>query len=201
MTDTRNIVTLAEPVDVDAAALAIKDLLNALGVGNDSDHTADTPMRSAKAWADLLSGYTSNPADHLDTTFSAPDEPGLVVVGGVQLQSICAHHLLPFTGTATVAYRPSPGQRIVGLSKLARVVQGYARRLQVQEQIGHQTVNAIMDRLRPSGAVVYITATHDCMRLRGAQEPSAATTTVASAGLVLPHEWSAVERAHWTDGR
>lgn len=189
-------------VDVSAAALAVKDLLSAFGVPVD-DHVEDTPGRSARAWADILSGYAEDPADHLDTTFSAPDDPGMVIVGGITLQSMCAHHLLPFSGTATVAYRPSPGDRIVGLSKLARVVQGYSRRLQVQERIGSDTVDALMARLRPSGAVVIITATHDCMRLRGAREPSAATTTIASKGLVLPHEWDAVHRAHWShhDGR
>lgn len=183
-------------VDVDAAALAVKDLLGAFGVPED-DHTEGTPLRSAKAWADILSGYREDPAEHLDTTFSAPDDPGLVMVAGVQLQSMCAHHLLPFSGVATVAYRPSPGQRVVGLSKLSRVVQGYARRLQVQERIGADTVDAIMARLRPAGAVVIITAAHDCMRLRGVREPAAATTTIASKGLVLPHEWDAVHRAHW----
>lgn len=183
-------------VDIDAAAAAVKDLLGAFGVPMD-DHTEGTPMRSAKAWADILRGYQENPADHLDVTFSAPDDPGLVVVSGVQLQSMCAHHLLPFSGTATLAYRPSPGQRVVGLSKLARVVQGYAQRLQVQERIGADTADAIVDRLRPSGVVVLITAVHDCMRLRGVREPEAATTTVANRGLILPHEWTAVERAHW----
>jgi len=182
-------------VDIDAAELAVKDLLGAFGVDID-DHTANTPLRSAKAWAAMLAGYDEDPADHLDTTFPAPADPGLVIVGGIQLRSMCAHHLLPFNGHATVAYRPSPGQRVVGLSKLSRVITGYARRLQVQEQIGHQTVSAIMGRLKPSGAVVQITATHECMRLRGVQEPSAATTTVASAGLILPHEWQAVDRVH-----
>lgn len=182
-------------VDIDAAALAVKDLLAAFGVPDD-DHTANTPARSAKAWAQILAGYTEDPADHLDTTFSAPDDPGMVIVAGVQLQSMCAHHLLPFSGVATVAYRPSPGQRVVGLSKLARVVTGYARRLQVQEQIGYQTVEAIRAKLRPAGAQVIITAGHDCMRLRGAQEPHALTTTYASTGLVLDHEHALVREAH-----
>lgn len=184
-------------VDVEKAALAVDQLLEAFGVPID-DHTAGTPERSARAWADILAGYSEDPADHLDVTFSAPEDPGMVIVSGVQLQSMCAHHLLPFSGLATVAYRPSPGDAIVGLSKLARVVQGYARRLQVQERIGADTVDAIMAKLRPSGAVVIITAAHDCMRLRGAREPHAETTTVASKGLVLDHEWVMVQRAHWS---
>ena len=109
---------------------------------------------------------------------------------------MCAHHLLPFSGVATVAYRPSPGQRVVGLSKLARVVSGYARRLQVQEQIGYQTTDAITERLRPSGSMVIITAAHDCMRLRGVREGSALTTTYAHSGLLLDHERAAITEAH-----
>lgn len=182
-------------VDVDAAALAVKDLLQAFGVPDD-DHTANTHNRSAKAWAEILAGYQENPADHLDTTFSAPKDPGLVIVAGVKLQSMCAHHLLPFSGIATVAYRPSPGQRVVGLSKLARVVTGYARRLQVQEQIGYQTIDAIQERLNPSGSAVIISAFHDCMRLRGAREPSSVTTTYAESGLLQDHERGMIQMAH-----
>ena len=182
-------------VDVDAAELAIKELLNAFGVP-DSEHTTDTHTRSAKAWAEVLSGYNENPADHLDTTFEGPRDPGLVIVAGIRIQSTCAHHLLPFSGIATVAYRPSPGARIVGLSKLSRVITGYARRLQVQEQIGYETVAALMDRLNPSGAAVLITATHDCMRLRGVREDGAMTTTWAADGLLLDHERSLIHDTH-----
>lgn len=187
-------------VDVDGAALAVKDLLQAFGVPED-DHTDRTHERSAKAWAEILAGYREDPADHLDTTFSAPRDPGLVIVSGVKLQSMCAHHLLPFAGVATVAYRPSPGQRVVGLSKLARVVVGYARRLQVQEQIGHQTVDAITSRLQPSGAAVIISASHDCMRLRGVREDSAVTTTYATAGLLLEHEHAIIRETHGAHAR
>jgi GTP cyclohydrolase I len=182
-------------VDVDAAALAVKELMQAFGVPED-DHTARTPERSAKAWAEILSGYQEDPADHLDATFSAPDDPGLVLVSGIRIQSMCAHHLLPFSGIATVAYRPSPGQRIVGISKLARVVQGYARRLQVQEQIGYQTTTALKARLNPSAAMCMISASHDCMRLRGVQEPRAMTTTYATIGLVLEHEHALLRETH-----
>lgn len=182
-------------MDVDDAATAVKNLLGAMGVPED-DHTRNTPMRSAQAWSEILSGYLEDPADHLDVTFSAPRDPGLVIVAGIRLQSMCAHHLLPFSGVATVAYRPSPGQRIVGLSKLSRVISGYSRRLQVQEQIGHQTVSALMDRLQPSGAEAIITAAHDCMRLRGVREDGALTTTYAAAGLLLDHERAAIREAH-----
>ncbi|UXE04472.1 FolE-like GTP cyclohydrolase I [Mycobacterium phage Funsized] len=187
-------------VNVELAALAVRDLMAAMGVEID-DHTEGTPMRSAKAWADILRGYTEDPADHLDTTFSAPVDPGLIIVSGVRLQSMCAHHLLPFSGVATVAYRPSPGQRIVGISKLARVVTGYAARLQVQENIGYQTVDAIKRRLVPSASMCIITAAHDCMRLRGVREPGAVTTTYATDGLVLDHEHAMLRDHHMAHAR
>lgn len=181
--------------DVNAAAGAVKLLLDALDV-DEADHTANTPDRVAKAWTEMLSGYATDPADHLDVTFSAPSDPGLVIVSGVRLVSTCAHHLLPFTGTATVAYRPSPGQSIVGLSKLARVVQGYAARLQVQERIGSQVIAAIAARLNPSGAAVVITATHQCMSLRGACEPDAVTTTLADYGMLTSEERALIFQEH-----
>lgn len=178
-----------------SAETAVADLLFALGV-DEGDHTANTPTRVAKAWHELLSGYREDPADHLNVTFSAPTDPGLVIVAGIRLTSTCAHHMLPFTGTATVAYRPSPGQPVVGLSKLARVVQGYAARLQVQERIGAQVVEAIMDRLNPSGACCIITAAHQCMTLRGAREPDAVTTTRAAAGHLVDSEHALIAAAH-----
>lgn len=184
-------------MNVDTVELVIKDLLSAFEV-DEGDHTERTPARVAKAWADMLSGYSEDPAGHLATTFTAPADPGLVIVSGISVKSVCAHHLLPFTGTATVAYRPSPGQRVVGLSKLARVVHGYAKRLQVQERIGHQVVQALQSELNPSGAMVLITANHDCMRLRGVGEPAAATTTIAKVGLLLDHEMATVRQAHLT---
>lgn len=184
------------PIDLAGAEKAIGDLLDSFDIIRD-DHTNKTPFRSAKAWADVLVGYTEDPSAHLDTTFSAPGDPGLVIVSGIDLKSTCAHHLLPFCGRATVAYRPSPGQAVVGLSKLARVIHGYARRLQVQENIGAETVEAIHTRLNPSGVAVIITATHDCMRLRGVGEPEAATTTVARQGLLTDDEMATIRDAHF----
>jgi GTP cyclohydrolase IA len=182
-------------IDIQLAERAVADLLKAFDV-DEGDHTANTPQRVAEGFRETLAGYRENPSEHLTVTFSAPKNPGLVVVEGIAVLSTCAHHLLPFTGHATVAYRPSPGQDIVGLSKLARVVQGYARRLQVQERICSQVVDAITDRLQPSGAMCLITARHDCMRLRGALEPFAATTTEARAGLMLDHEIALVHTRH-----
>ncbi|MBW0014678.1 GTP cyclohydrolase I [Mycobacterium sp.] len=182
-------------MDLADAEVAVKALLVAMDIDGD-DHTADTPGRVVRAWRDMLAGYREDPADHLERVFPAPQEPGLVIVEGITLMSTCAHHMLPFTGYATVAYRPGPGQRIVGLSKLARVVHGYARRLQVQERIGSQVVDAITDRLRPGGAMCLITATHDCMRLRGVSEPHAATTTETRRGNLLDHEVALIHARH-----
>lgn len=183
MTDTLNNSVGAHLVDslpTDAVEESISLLLMGLGV-DEGDHTADTPARVAKAWRFLLSGYQEDPAAHLRKQFSAPDSPGLVVVSGIRLASTCAHHLLPITGTATVAYRPRHGARVVGLSKLARVVEGYARRLQVQERIGAQVVQAMVGELAPEGAACIITAAHGCMSLRGVECPDTETMTVASS--------------------
>lgn len=182
-------------VDIGIAEKAVEDLLVAFGV-DEGDHTARTPARVAKSWAALLSGYDTDPLEHLAVTFTAPADPGLVVVSGITLSSVCAHHLLPFTGRATVAYRPSPGQSVVGLSKLSRVVDGYARRLQTQEQIGAQVVQALAQVLNPSGAQVLITAEHNCMKLRGVREPAAATTTVSTHGLITSDEAATIRAAH-----
>ncbi|SLG40163.1 GTP cyclohydrolase I FolE_1 [Mycobacteroides abscessus subsp. abscessus] len=175
---------------------AVADLLTALGV-DEGDHTADTPRRVAKAWAEMLAGYREDPAVHLERNFSAPPEPGLVIVSGIRLVSTCAHHLLPFIGTATVAYRPAPGQNVVGLSKLARLVHGYARRLQVQERIGDQVATALVEKLNPLWAAVLITATHQCMSLRGVREPEAATTTRTVRGVPVESDMAVVNEAHF----
>jgi GTP cyclohydrolase I len=171
---------MTSTIDLDKVAAAVDGLLTALGV-DEGDHTADTPRRVAKSWAHQLAGYAEDPAAHLERTFTAPSNPGLVIQTGIRVASTCAHHLLPITGYATVAYRPR-GNRVVGLSKLARLVDGYARRLQVQEQLGRQVTDALFRTLAPYGAGCLITATHGCMALRGVQSPGATTTTHAWAG-------------------
>lgn len=177
------------------AAQAVRDLLLALGV-DEGEHTADTPERVARAWEDMLWGYANDPADHLDVTFPAPEDPGLIVQAGIDVQSICAHHLLPFGGTATVAYRPYVGQRVVGLSKLTRVVYGFSARAQIQERIGQQVAGAIYSKLNPQGVMVIISASHDCIRLRGARSPSSLTTTVARRGQLATSEVALIQDLH-----
>jgi GTP cyclohydrolase I len=168
----------ARAIDLLAAERAAEDLLDALGAEVDSEHLRDTPRRVAKAYAELLT-----PVQFQATTF--PNDGGydeLVVVRDIPFQSLCAHHLLPFHGTAHIAYLP--GDRIVGLSKLGRVVDLFARDLQVQERLTTQVADWLEERLAPRGVGVIVQAEHLCMSLRGVQKPGALTVTSALRGTV-----------------
>lgn len=188
-----------QQMDINAAEEAVGRFLEAMRV-DEGDHTAGTPGRVARAWAERLEGYNTDPADHLNTTFSAPPNPGLVIVRNVRIQSTCAHHLLPIEGTATIAYRPTQGSRVVGLSKLTRLAEGYARRLQVQENITAQIVEAINDRLKPEWVGCAITATHGCMTIRGVRDECSDTVTFNEAGQprTIDHQafWAAHNQAN-----
>lgn len=188
-------MTPLPPPDFTAAADAIDRFLRAFHI-DEGDHTARTPERVAKAWGDILSGYQDDPAEHLSVTFSAPENPGLVVARRVRIQSTCAHHLLPITGVATIAYRPRPGQRVVGLSKLTRLADGYARRLQVQENITAQIVEAMEERLSPQWAACAITAEHGCMTLRGVRDACGDTMTYSETGEATDTDRTAFWAAH-----
>ncbi|MFL6060492.1 MAG: GTP cyclohydrolase I FolE [Marmoricola sp.] len=165
-------------IDVDAAREAAADLMRALGMDTEDSSLARTPERVARAYADLLT-----PREFTMTTFpndEAYDE--LVVVGNIAFTSLCEHHLLPFTGTASVGYLP--GGRIIGLSKLARVVELFARRPQVQERMTKQIADWLDSHLEPRGTGVVVTAEHSCMTLRGARATGSVTTTSAHTGLI-----------------
>ncbi|GGI48012.1 GTP cyclohydrolase I [Agromyces flavus] len=166
------------PVDRDRAAAAVADLLEALGRDIRSPHLADTPRRVADAFAEMLT-----PRPFAPTSF-ANDEgyDDLVVVAGIPFDSLCEHHLLPFSGVAHVGY--VPGDRLVGLSKLARVVEHFARDLQVQERLTRQVVGWLDDELDPRGVGVVIEAEHLCMSLRGVQARGTRTVTSAYSGVV-----------------
>jgi GTP cyclohydrolase I len=166
-------------IDQDAAERAARDLLLALGADPDTDEgLRDTPRRVARAYTELL---TYEPFDM--TTFPNDEEyDELVVVRDIPFHSLCMHHLLPFHGTATVAY--IPGERILGLSKLARIVDMFARDLQVQERLTKQVANWLEQHLRPKGVGVVLEAEHMCMTLRGVQKPGSRTVTSALHGLV-----------------
>ncbi|WP_082952315.1 GTP cyclohydrolase I [Mycobacterium kubicae] len=178
-----------------AVELAMQQLLDALGV-NEGEHTARTPVSGARAWRDLLWGYDEVPEDHLETHLPAADEPGLIVMHGIAFTSTCVHHLMPFSGTATIAYRPRRGQRVVDTAGLARLVHGYAARLQVQERIGHQAAAALMRKLDPSGVMVVITTRHDCLSAGQSRVPTAEVTTEARKGTWAADEIARVRSLH-----
>ena len=178
---------------------AVAQALAAMGVDID-DHTADTPRRVAEAWAERLEGYESDPADYLLKSFPAPDKPGLVVVRNVRIQSTCAHHLLPIVGTATIAYQPQPGSNVVGLSKITRLAEGYARRLQIQEQLTAQIVYALQDRLNPAWAACVVEADHGCMSLRGVRDVCSDTFTYVETDTPTDSQRAAFWAAHHNHG-
>jgi len=166
------------PIDVEAAGQAVTDLLKALGKDPYSVHLADTPRRVAEAYAELLTSRAFNL-----TTF--PNDEGydeLVLARGIPVQSLCEHHMLPFQGVVHVGYLP--GERILGLSKLARVVEMFARDLQVQERLTKQVADWLQENLRPKGVGVVIEAEHLCMSLRGVRVNGSRTVTSALQGLL-----------------
>ena len=165
-------------IDLPAAERAAAALLDALGADVGSDHLRETPRRVAKAYAEMLS-----PAPFNATSFPNDESyDELVLVRDIPFQSLCAHHLLPFHGTAHVAYLP--GERIVGLSKLGRVVDLFAHDLQIQERLTTQVADWLEANLAPRGAGVILEAEHLCMSMRGAQKPGALTVTSALRGAV-----------------
>lgn len=139
-----------------------------------------TPERASKAIQFLTNGYQEDPAEILKSAMFAEDYSEMVVVKDIELYSLCEHHLLPFFGKAHIAYIPSG--YIVGLSKIPRVVDAYARRLQVQERLTHEILNCIQDTLNPQGVAVVIEASHMCMMMRGVQKQNSVTTTSAFTG-------------------
>lgn len=146
----------------------------------------ETPKRVAKMWDELLAGYNKDPAEILSKTFDVEaggdaNANGIVVVKDIPFYSQCEHHLVPFYGTCSIAYIPR--SRVVGLSKFARLVECYARRLQVQERMTKQIIDDIIKYLEPIGAMVVITAEHMCMTMRGIQKPGAKTTTSRVSGV------------------
>ncbi len=160
----------------------MREILAAIGEDPTRDGLLDTPSRVARMYAEITEGLRIDPAEHLTTTFEA-DHDEIVLVRDIPFSSLCEHHLMPFIGTAHVGYVPGPSGRITGLSKLARVVDGYARRPQVQERLTTQVVNALEDTLEPKGAIVVLEAEHLCMSIRGVQKPGALTVTSAVRGL------------------
>ncbi|MFC0582369.1 GTP cyclohydrolase I FolE [Micrococcoides hystricis] len=168
-------------VDLPKIEAAVRDILEAIGEDPDRDGLMDTPKRVAKAYAEFFAGLHRDGADVLGTTFDIEHEE-LVLVKDIPFYSMCEHHLLPFYGVAHVGYIPSKEGKITGLSKLARLVEVYARRPQVQERLNAQIVEDLMEHLNPQGAIVVLEAEHMCMSMRGIRKPGSKTITSAVRG-------------------
>jgi GTP cyclohydrolase I len=174
----------AAPEGIDLARIekAVREILLAIGEDPERDGLQRTPRRVAEMYAEIFSGLHEDPARHLVVTFEANHDE-MVMVRDIPLYSMCEHHLATFHGRAHVAYIPGRDGRITGLSKLARLVDGFAKRPQVQERLTTQIADAIVETLQPSGAFVMIEAEHLCMSMRGVRKPGALTVTSAVRGL------------------
>ena len=169
------------PFDEERAARAVRELLLAVGENPDREGLKETPERVARAYAELLRGMRVTAEDVLTTTFDLGHDE-MILVRDIELWSMCEHHLVPFTGVAHVGYIPAENGRITGLSKLARLVDVYARRPQVQERLTTQIADSLMEILEARGAIVVIEAEHLCMTMRGVRKPGAKTITSAIRG-------------------
>lgn len=172
----------ASAVDVDAIADAIRKILVAIGEDPERDGLQRTPMRVAEMYAELFRGLHADPQTELNVVFEESHDE-MVMVRDIPFHSMCEHHLVPFVGQAHVAYLPNDRGQITGLSKLARLVETYARRPQVQERLTGQIADTIMEVLDARGALVIIEAEHLCMSMRGVRKPGAVTVTSAVRGI------------------
>jgi GTP cyclohydrolase I len=169
-------------VDHDRVQGLIRELLEAIGEDPDREGLVDTPRRVADMYVELFEGLEADPGEHLRVIFDAGHDE-MVMMRDIPFTSLCEHHLVPFTGLAHVAYLPGGEGRITGLSKLARLVEGFARRLQVQERMTTQIVEAMERELRPRGSIVVIEAEHFCVSMRGVKKSGSTTVTSAVRGV------------------
>ncbi|UJP40902.1 GTP cyclohydrolase I FolE [Cellulomonas palmilytica] len=167
--------------DQDRAEAAIRELLLAVGEDPDREGLRETPARVARAYREIFAGLRMAPEDVLTTTFDLGHEE-MVLVKDIEVYSTCEHHLVPFHGVAHVGYIPGEDGRITGLSKLARLVDVYARRPQVQERLTSQVADALVEQLKPRGVIVVIECEHLCMSMRGVRKPGSRTVTSAVRG-------------------
>lgn len=173
---------LDQPVDKPRIEAAVREILEAIGEDPDRDGLLRTPARVAAMYEEIFSGLHEDPAQHLNVTFEANHDE-MVMVRDIPLFSSCEHHLIPFHGMAHVAYIPGTDGRITGLSKIARLVEGYARRPQVQERLTTQIADALVETLQPRGVFVLIQCEHLCMSMRGVKKAGSLTVTSAVRGL------------------
>ncbi len=170
-------------VDLPRIEAAVREILLAIGEDPERSGLLDTPKRVAKAYAEVFAGLHQDPADVLGTTFDIAHEE-MVLVKDIPFYSTCEHHLVPFHGSAHVGYIPSSDGRVTGLSKLARLVDIFAKRPQVQERLTTQIADALIEHLKPRGAIVVVECEHLCMSMRGVRKPGAKTVTSAVRGLL-----------------
>ena len=187
-------------VDVERVRKAVGELLAAIGEDPDRDGLVATPDRVAAMYEELFSGLHDDPARHLKVTFAAEHDE-MVMVRDIPFASLCEHHLVPFLGRAHVAYIPAEDGRITGLSKLARLVDGYARRLQVQERMTTEIADAIAGVLSPRGVLVVLEAEHLCMSMRGVKKPGTLTVTSSVRGLFRSDAATRAEAMQFIRGR
>lgn len=178
-----NSIDQYEPEVTEQLAAHVKEILRLIGEDEGREGLQKTPERVAKALQFLTKGYAENGAEIIKSALFEEDYKHMVVVKDIELYSMCEHHMMPFIGKAHVAYIPNG--KITGLSKIARVVEAYARRLQVQERLTEQIRDCIQDALNPLGVAVVIEAMHTCMSMRGVQKANAVTTTSAFSGVFL----------------
>ncbi|MBM3660556.1 MAG: GTP cyclohydrolase I FolE [Actinobacteria bacterium] len=169
-------------VDKPRIEQAVREILAAIGENPDRDGLLRTPKRIADMYEEIFSGLHDEPSRHLTVTFEA-DHDEMVMVRDIPFTSLCEHHFVPFTGRAHVAYIPGEDGRITGLSKLARLVEGFARRPQVQERLTSQVADALAEVLKPRGVFVVMEAEHLCMSMRGVKKPGSLTVTSAVRGI------------------
>lgn len=186
--------------DSDRAERAVRELLLACGEDPDRDGLQDTPARVARAYQEMFVSLYTDPDEVLARTFDESHEE-LVLVTDIPMYSNCEHHLLPFHGVAHVGYIPNGDGKVTGLSKLARLVDLYARRPQVQERLTSQIADALVRRLEPRGVIVVVEAEHLCMSVRGIRKPGSRTTTSAVRGMLRSSATSRAEAIELIRGR
>jgi GTP cyclohydrolase I len=187
------------PVDQERIQRAVREILVAIGEDPDRDGLRETPARVARMYAEVFAGLREEPDHHLQVLFEANHDE-MVMVRDIAMTSMCEHHLVPFIGKAHVAYIPGNDGRVTGLSKLARLVDAYAKRPQVQERLTAQIADEIERTLQPKGVLVVIEAEHLCMSMRGVKKPGAVTVTSAVRGLFRDNTATRFEAMRFIDG-
>jgi GTP cyclohydrolase I len=189
-----------QPVDLPRIERAVREILEAIGEDPDRDGLAATPHRVARMYEEIFSGLREDPGEHLSVVFEA-DHDEMVMVKDIPVFSVCEHHLVPWFGTAAVGYIPNQDGRITGLSKLARLVDGYCRRPQVQERLTTQVADRLEEALAPRGVLVVVEAEHLCMSMRGVRKPGSLTVTSAVRGLLRESAAARSEAMSFIHGR